>query len=222
MRKLSKIIITCILFLGITTIIYATTDILPENRFGIKKVAILVAGIFLVIQILFIAYQKDTQQALSNQQEYATDKIQEKIDEIFSIEELEKFENEEKNLFSSLDIEKKIETLPDKMAPQKRNIKLKKETIIVKEKNQDISENKEKIITRKDVKIVRERKKRNKILEDEVKQKKKKAEVEIKKNAIKAEGEAKKIATKAKGEIKKKEAKLEVEEKKKNTKNKKL
>lgn len=178
MKKISKIIITCIVFFMMTTAIYATTEILPESKFGIKKVAILGAGVFLVVQILFIAYQKDI--ALENakikeknNQENLLDvniinqnnenrikageiKLEKKKQ---TLDELTKILKEEKNLFSKIPVEKEIETLPDKMSPKKRNIKLKKEVYVeetISKKPIDT-----RIVSRNEVKIVRERKKRD-------------------------------------------------------------
>lgn len=179
MKRMSKIIITCIVFLNITTAVFAT-DILPENKFGIKKVAILGAGVFLVVQILFIAYQKDKlqenmliiekekKQEIYKNEERKVEKNNEKIDPIVSViktyewekiennEELAKIKKEEQDLFIPIDTESKIETLPDKMSPKKKNVVLKKDIVLEEKKINTV-----KRAPRGSVKIVRERKNRN-------------------------------------------------------------
>ena len=175
MKKLSKFIITCIVFLNITTAVFAT-NILPENKFCIKKVAILSAGVFLVVQILFIAYQKDKIQEniIFKLQEENIEKNKEVNLEIFPVEkiyqnekleEVDKLQNnkeiieikkEEEYLFTPIVAEPQIETLPDKMTPKKKNIILKKDVVLVEKKISHINRP-----PKGSVKIVRERKKRN-------------------------------------------------------------
>ena len=226
MKKTFKIIITCIIFLTITTAIYATTEILPENKFGIKKVAILLAGVFLVVQILFIAYQKDK---LEENIEVTEKKPKEELSKISKIEpvikliekenilELNKNEEllkEEEILFAEIDT--KIETIPEKMSPKKKNITLKKEMVVEKkEKPTNVTRSN---IRRGNVKIVRERKKRD--FEFDVKNKKQetKAISEAKKRITKEKLDAKKDEIKTSSNGKKRAEKIAKEVKKKNKK----
>ena len=62
-------------------------------------------------------------------------------------------------MFSKIPVEKEIETLPDKMSPKKRNIKLKKEVYV--EETTSKKPRDTRIVSRNEVKIVRERKKRD-------------------------------------------------------------
>ncbi len=172
MRMLYKIIITCIVFLFTTKNIYGNTYILPEYKFGIKKISILGAGIFLVVLILYIAYKKDRAEEvykieIENLEKEILNKenikkiykpYEETHDSITEIQNKKEKSLKEEDLFSSLDLEKKIETLPDFKSPPKKNISLKKEE---KTKNSDLKEKKVSgIVSRKAVKIVRERKNR--------------------------------------------------------------
>mgnify|MGYP003303766301 CR=1 FL=1 len=245
MRKIYKILIACVVFLGITTALYATTNIMPKEKFEIKKVAILGAGVFLVVQILFISYQTDKlEENTTKRLKEPEIKINENIDNIqnkikkiepikkeyeeileignikenkikdmlnsyednFYLLESENKPQEEKDLFSKINISKKIEEIPDninfKSDITKKQSKFNSE--VLKEKNKN--NNSKKIDRRNNIKIVRERKKRN-LNEKNIVNKMLKEKIEdgkiVEDSLIKEIAESKKRAKKIAKEIKK-------------------
>lgn len=117
MKNLRRILRTLIVFLITTNAVYAVEEILTEEKFNIKKTAILGAGIFLVIQILFISYKTDKEPEeiyVRKNKNEKRDVSKENKDAIFPFEEnLEKAKKEEENLFFAMKIEKEVETFQD-------------------------------------------------------------------------------------------------------------
>ena len=215
MNKLRKIILTCIVFCFFTTAIYATSEILPESKFGIKKVAILGAGVFLIVQILFISYQKDKKieklvlekkelekinESIKIKKEYETKDIELPI---FTDKEIVEIEKEEKDLFKNIKIEEKIENLPDE------KVLLEKSIIVKKEKNKKDKNIQKDPILRKNIEI--KQRKIRKLPEKNIKNEQETQIVE--ESLVKFISESKKRAKKIAREAKRKSKKIDKKDK---------
>lgn len=206
MKNLRKILRTLVVFFIMSNIVvYAETEMLSQEKFDIKKTVVLGAGIFLVVQILFISYKldKEPNKKIKNNQK--------KKKENPVVQHDFKVQKEDKDLFVKLKLEKAIETLSNdevKKQELKKQKASKKKVIEIdsKDKEKDIVKRKEKKEPKhRDIKEVEEtRKKIIRMVE------------EARKGAVKVTEETKREAIETKFETKNKPSKIAEKVKDKN------
>lgn len=140
MKFKSKIIISLfVFFMLINTFCLANNNEKSNiEKFEIKKIITLIAGIFLVVQVLFISYKKDLQQEkiekelIDIEKEIKAEEIKRKTKEE-KIEEanlfLEMKENKQENKIETVAVEsavKQIEEKPKKATNKRKNEEKKK------------------------------------------------------------------------------------------------
>ncbi len=120
MKKLHKILKSLIVFLVITTAVYAVDQTVLDHSYELKKIVVLGIGIFFVVQILWISYKADLLEESNGEIKIVQKNIFPQKEE-----NLQQIKREEEILFSQMNQGKSIETI------EKENIskeQVKKET----------------------------------------------------------------------------------------------
>ena len=218
MKNLRKILRALfVFFIMSNSVVYAKTEMLSQEKFDIKKTVVLGAGIFLVVQILFISYKLDKEPNKKRVNPKNKKKENHIVKQDSAVQQDFKAQKEDKDLFVKLKLEKVIETLSNDEIKKQELEKQKssqKKVVEITSRDKDKKKDKEKDIVKinekkepktRDIKEIEEtRKKIIRMVE------------EARHGAVKVTEETKKEAIETKKETRKKPSKIAKKLKEKN------